>query len=62
MQRDHALDFTLPEGRHRLGPSLVEARLEDLERDRNAERGPSKATVRRDRFLFPGSASARSEM
>ena len=39
MQRDHSPDFSLPpEGRHGLGPSSVEARLEELERDLDERR------------------------
>jgi len=48
MQRDDAPDFNTSRRTARV-PSFVEARLEELERDRNAERGPSKRRVRRGR-------------
>jgi hypothetical protein len=44
MQRDHSLDFTSPKDGTVWAPRLSRLALEELERDRNAERGPSKAT------------------
>jgi hypothetical protein len=53
MQRDHALDFTSPKDGTGWAPRLSRLVLEELERDRNAERRPSKAACTPRPPFFP---------